>query len=151
MMEKRPPLYVRVFIRFLLHPLSRLNARIYRMSRGRLGGGVGARRVGLLTTTGRKTGLPRTVPLLCFEDGERVLLVAAEGGMPKHPQWYLNLCANPEVRVTLAGRARSMRARTASEDERAAWWPELTRYYRGWAEYQSWTDRVIPVVVCEPG
>lgn len=108
----------------------------------------------LLTTTGRKTGKKRVRPLNCLIDGENVVLVASQGGLPRHPHWYLNLTANPEITVELGLRGRRgpqrMRARTATAEERAELWPRVVRIYRSYESYQSWTDREIPLVICEP-
>ncbi|WP_316043357.1 nitroreductase family deazaflavin-dependent oxidoreductase [Actinomadura sp. CNU-125] len=137
--------------------LSRAHVELYRVTDGRLGatwrfgaafpGGVP---VCLLTTRGRKTGRERTLPLVCMPDGDRVLLVASQGGLPRHPLWYLNLCADPRVVVRLRGDVRRMRARAAAPDERAELWPRVVAFYADYGNYQSWTDREIPVVVCEP-
>lgn len=130
---------------------------LYRRSGGRLGRTwhVGsALRDGvdvcLLTTTGRRSGEPRTVPLLHMADGDRVVVVASQGGLPTNPAWYLNVTARPDVVVEYRGTRRAMRARTADPAERAALWPRLVAMYRDFESYQSWTDREIPVVICEP-
>lgn len=136
---------------------SRVNVRVYRATGGRIGG---TWRIGsafprgvpvcLLTTKGRKTGLPRTQPLLHLIDGDRVILVASQGGLPKNPLWYLNLQSDPEVTVQIRREVRRMRARTADPAERAELWPRLVAMYADFDQYQAWTDRVIPVVICEP-
>ena len=104
----------------------------------------------LLTTRGRKSGKLITKPLLFIEDGERVVLVASHGGSPNDPHWYLNVRAHREVTVQVGSRIRQMWARTASEAERAQLWPRLVAHYADFANYQAWTTRVIPVVICEP-
>lgn len=136
--------------------MSRFNVAAYRATGGRIGGKwrVGSAfpwgiPVCLVTTIGRKTGQPRTAPLLFLEDGDKVVLVASQGGLPKHPLWFRNIQANPEVTVQIKSRIRTMLARVASDEERAAYWPRLTAMYPDFDNYQSWTDRVIPVVVCE--
>lgn len=136
--------------------MSRFNVAAYKATNGRIGGKwrVGSAfpwgiPVCLLTTTGRKTGRPRTAPLLFLEDGDKVVLVASQGGLPKHPLWFRNIQANPEVSVQIRSRVRTMRARVATDEERAVYWPRLTAMYPDFDNYQSWTDRVIPVVVCE--
>ena len=130
---------------------------LYRRTGGRLGKkwhvGSALRRgvpVCLVTTTGRTSGLPRTVPLLYLRDGEDVVLVASQGGLPTHPQWYLNLCADPAVTVEIGRGVYRMRARTADADERARLWPLLVERYADFASYQTWTEREIPVVICSP-
>ncbi|WP_430716461.1 nitroreductase family deazaflavin-dependent oxidoreductase [Rhodococcus rhodochrous] len=136
--------------------MSRFNVAAYRATGGRIGGKwrVGSAfpwgiPVCLVTTIGRKTGQPRTAPLLFLEDGDKVILVASQGGLPKHPLWFRNIQANPEVTVQIKSRVRTMHARVANEEERARYWPMLTAMYPDFDKYQSWTDRVIPVVVCE--
>ena len=104
-----------------------------------------------LHTIGRKTGERRRTMLTSpvHHDG-RVVLVASKGGDDRHPQWYRNLTANPEVEVTIEGTTRTMRARTASPEEKAALWPDIVAAYKGYASYQRRADRDIPVVICEP-
>ena len=137
--------------------MSRVNTWLYQRTGGRVGGNwrVGSALrtpvpVCLLTTTGRKTGEPRTVPLLHIPDGDRVLLVASQGGLPSHPQWYRNILVEPAVTIQVGRRVRSMTAREASPAERAELWPRLVERYADFAEYQANTSRVIPVVICEP-
>jgi deazaflavin-dependent oxidoreductase (nitroreductase family) len=79
-----------------------------------------------------------------------LVLVASFGGDDRHPAWYLNLQANPEVRVTTAGSTRTMIARTATEEERVELWPQITSVFEGYARYQERTERPIPVVILEP-
>ena len=137
--------------------MSTVNTWLYRRSNGRLGGrwrlGAGLRKpvpICLLTTTGRTSGQPRTVPLCFLQDGDAIVLVASQGGLPRHPQWYLNLRARPEVEIEIGPRRRRYSARVADAAERARWWPRLVDLYADFDSYQSWTDREIPVVVCEP-
>ena len=78
------------------------------------------------------------------------MLVASKGGDDRHPEWYLNLTANPEVELTVDGATRPMRARTASTEEKAELWPRIVSAYRGYGGYQRRTTRDIPVVICEP-
>lgn len=103
----------------------------------------------LLTTVGRHTGDPHTVPLLYLRDRDRLVVIASWGGRPQHPHWYLNLKARPDAVVQIDGVSRSVRARTADPNERDRWWPRVVEAYAGYAEYQSRTDREIPVVFLE--
>jgi deazaflavin-dependent oxidoreductase (nitroreductase family) len=122
------------------------------VTRGRVGWQFGPRTVLEVTTTGRKSGQPRTVLLTSpiARDGGYVL-VASKGGYPDHPDWYKNMVTDPRVTVSVAGGAvRQMVARTASADERTAMWPEVVRAYRGYASYQRRTQREIPLVVVSP-
>jgi deazaflavin-dependent oxidoreductase (nitroreductase family) len=124
---------------------------LLRLSGGKVGGSLAGMPVVVLETVGRKSGEPRqtmlTAPVL---DGETVVLVASYGGDDRHPAWYLNLTANPDVHVTLHGERRAMRARTATAEEKAAYWPRIVAAYKGYAGYQRKTDRDIPVVLLTP-
>jgi F420H(2)-dependent quinone reductase len=129
-----------------------LNNVAYRLSNGRVAGNVpSGAPICLLTTTGRLSGRPRTVPLLYvpLADGE-MALVASRGGMPDNPAWFLNLQANPRA-VAQVGPARlDVVARVVEGDEREALWPRLTAAYPHFDAYTSRTDRVIPVLVLTP-
>ena len=105
----------------------------------------------LLEHAGRKSGTRYTTPLLYLEDGRDLVVVASQGGLPRNPQWFANLVANPDTSVHLRKeRARPVRARVAESGERAALWPRLVDLYADFAKYEAWTDREIPVVVLEP-
>jgi deazaflavin-dependent oxidoreductase (nitroreductase family) len=104
-----------------------------------------------LVTTGRKSGKERSTMLsVPIVEDERLVVVASFGGDDRHPAWYLNLQANPEVGVTVAGSTRTMIARTATEEERAELWPQITSTHGGYARYQERTERQIPVVILDP-
>ena len=136
---------------------ARAQVRVFRLTNGRIGSkwriGAGFRKpvpTLLLNHVGRKSGRTFTTPLLYLDDGAVLVIVASQGGLPKNPQWYPNLVAQPDVTVELRGEGvRRVRARTAGPDERAAWWPRLVELYADFDSYQSWTDREIPVVVLE--
>ena len=134
----------------LMKWMARANTWVYRLSKGKLGGTVQNAPVALLTTTGRKTGQSRVSPLLYLREGDRVVLGASRGGSDKHPLWYLNLKANPQVSVQIKDEVLSLTAREANEAERKEYWPKMVAMYPNFEDYQSWTDRQIPVVVCEP-
>jgi deazaflavin-dependent oxidoreductase (nitroreductase family) len=105
----------------------------------------------LLEHVGRKSGKTYETPLLYLQDGRDLVVVASQGGLPKNPQWYANLAAHPDTRVSLKGeKHRPVRARTATPDEREVLWPRLVDLYADFAKYQKWTERTIPVVVLEP-
>jgi deazaflavin-dependent oxidoreductase (nitroreductase family) len=112
-----------------------------------LGGGKGMVPTLLLTTIGRKSGNALTLPLIFGHSGPEYVVVASKGGAPNHPAWYLNLDANPEVRVQVKGDKFAARARTANAAERAALWPKMVGIYAPYDEYQAKTDRQIPVVI----
>jgi deazaflavin-dependent oxidoreductase (nitroreductase family) len=130
--------------------MSRGNTLLYKASGGRLGGTFGKAPVALLTTTGRRSGEPRVAPLLYLRDGERVIFAASRGGSEKTPLWYLNLKADPRVRVQIKSEVLDLTARDATPEERTRYWREFVAVYPTFADYESWTDRVIPLVVCEP-
>jgi deazaflavin-dependent oxidoreductase (nitroreductase family) len=137
--------------------MAAVNVWVFRRTGGRLGSqwriGAGFKNpvpICLVEHTGRKTGLRRTTPLVYLSDGDRVVVVASQAGRPENPMWFGNVVANPAV-VVLVGRSRAqMQARVADEAERALLWPKLVALYPDYDSYQSWTDRVIPVVVLEP-
>jgi deazaflavin-dependent oxidoreductase (nitroreductase family) len=104
----------------------------------------------LLTTTGRRSGLPRTIAIIFGRDGDDYLLVASKGGAPKHPNWYLNLAANPEAEIQVRGERLRVRARTASEAEKPRLWQIMAELWPNYDVYQTRTERVIPVVVLTP-
>lgn len=113
-------------------------------------GGPGILPTLLLTTTGRKSGTPRALPLIYGEDGERYVVIASKGGMPSHPLWYRNLEARPECDLMVGAKALSARARTAVGEERQRLWKKMVEIYRPYVDYQKATERVIPVVVLDP-
>lgn len=105
-----------------------------------------------LHTIGRKSGQRRTAMLTApIVEDDRIVFIASKGGDDRHPDWYRNLVANPDVEVeSLDGTTRAMRARTATPEEKAELWPKVVAAYKGYAGYQKRTDRDIPVVICEP-
>jgi deazaflavin-dependent oxidoreductase (nitroreductase family) len=130
--------------------LTRAHVGVYRVTGGRVGHRIGHTESVLLTTTGRRSGSPRVTPLIATPDGDRLLLVASNGGAPRHPDWYLNLVDHPEVEVRRGAATLTMRARTADTTERATLWPLVVANYQGYAGYERKTERQIPLVVCEP-
>ena len=154
---RRPPGLDHPMVPKLMRLYSQAHVWVYQKTGGRLGNKwrVGAAfprgvPVLLLTTIGRKSGQPKTTPLLYLADGERIIVVGSQGGMRKHPQWYLNLRENADVTVQTGSRVRQMRARIADSQEHAALWPRLVALYADFATYQAWTDRAIPVVILDP-
>ena len=139
----------------LASPLMRLmtvaNVWVYRLTGGRLGGTfLRGAPICLVTTTGKRSGQPRTVALLYITDGDDLVVVASKGGMSKSPAWYHNMRANPGVEVQLGTNTRRMRARRASDAEKAALWPRLVAMYRDYDDYQARTTRNIPVMILSP-
>jgi deazaflavin-dependent oxidoreductase (nitroreductase family) len=100
----------------------------------------------LLTTTGRKSGLPRTTPLLCVPDGDDFYVVASNGGRDAPPAWLANLRADPHALVQFGRRHHRVVADILTGEEKAAVWPRLVAQYSGWDDYQQLTDREIPAV-----
>ena len=128
-----------------------IHRAIFNVSKGRIFGKAFGMPLIELATIGRRSGKARatmlSVPII---DGDRLVLVASFGGDDRHPAWYLNLQANPEVRVTIAGSTHTMIARIATEEEKAELWPRIISVYEGYARYQKRTERPIPVVILEP-
>jgi deazaflavin-dependent oxidoreductase (nitroreductase family) len=125
---------------------------VQKLSGGRFGWDVANMPVLELTTTGRKSGRPRTVLLTSpLRDGDAIVVVASRGGDDHHPAWLVNLRANPDVEVAIGRQPkRPMRARIADPDERARLWPQVVAKYKGYGDYQAKTDREIPLVLLEP-
>jgi len=130
--------------------LGGLHKRLYRLSGGRIGGKFGSAPVLLLTTTGRKSGRPRTQPLLYTRAGDGYAVIASKGGSPSHPLWYRNLQATPAAAVTVGRETRRVRARDAEGEEREELWRAMTGLYAGYDRYAEKTSRQIPVVVLDP-
>lgn len=128
-----------------------LHRGIINATGGRIGGTGFGMPVVQLTTTGRKSGKKRDTMLTTpVYDDNRVVLVASYGGDDHHPSWFLNLRDNPDVELTMKGTSRKMRAHVASADEKAELWPQVVGKYKGYAQYQTRTDRDIPLVILEP-
>jgi deazaflavin-dependent oxidoreductase (nitroreductase family) len=104
----------------------------------------------LLTTTGRRSGEPRTSALIFATDGDDYLVVASMGGAPQHPQWYLNVDANPEAQIQVKADVIDVVARTAGPDEKQRLWQIVAGVWPNYDVYQTRTDRDIPVVVLSP-
>jgi deazaflavin-dependent oxidoreductase (nitroreductase family) len=95
----------------------------------------------LLITTGRKTGQRRPTAVLYLDETDRLVVVGSNFGQPNHPAWSANLLANPEAEVVVRGQHRKVKARLASEDEKASLWPRLLEIYPTWQDYTHRTDR----------
>ncbi|HET6263109.1 MAG TPA: nitroreductase family deazaflavin-dependent oxidoreductase [Chloroflexia bacterium] len=126
------------------------HAAMYRRTGGKVGGKIGEMPVLLLTTTGRKSGQPRTVPLNYFPDGKNYVVTASNSGRDEPPLWYLNLQSNPQATVQVGRATKPVIAKEATPQEKARLWPILTRKARQYAEYQKLTQRDIPMVVLRP-
>jgi len=119
----------------------------YRMTGGLVGGSLGRLPVLLLTTTGRKSGKKRTTPLVYLADGDNFVIIASNGGSDQHPEWWLNLRANPNAEVQVGPDVKYVVAERAEGTERERLWREVNELYHGYEEYQRSTKREIPVVV----
>ncbi len=129
---------------------SRSHVFWYRISGGVLGGKMGSAPIALLTTTGRKSGRRRTTPLQTIEDGENIVFIASNAGHKVHPQWLLNLKANPQATVRIRREESEMVAEEATGEERERLWQKAVDQYAGYDEYKKTAEREIPVVVLKP-
>ena len=128
----------------------KLNTPLYRLSGGRVGGKVGRAPVLLLTTTGRKSGQPRTAPVVYLADGQNVVVINTNAGNAKVPAWSLNLQAKPEAEVEVGRKRYPVRARVAEGEERAELWRRHNEQYAGFDDYERKLDREPAVIVLEP-
>jgi deazaflavin-dependent oxidoreductase (nitroreductase family) len=131
----------------LQNAVTKVHSILYRSSSGVIGGRIANSPVLLLTTTGRRSGKQRTVPLLYLMDGSNVVLMASNGGAVRHPTWWLNLQTTPEAWIQIKGFRRRVKVEQASAAEKQRRWPRLTAMYPGYKRYQEITDRDIPVVI----
>ncbi|WP_327096409.1 nitroreductase family deazaflavin-dependent oxidoreductase [Nocardia vinacea] len=137
--------------------LGKTQVWVYKHTGGRIGGkwrvGAGFRKpvpTLLLEHRGRKTGTIYTTPLLYITDGDDTVIVASQGGLPKHPQWYQNLRADPDAHIQIGRNRYAVHASTADSHQRARLWPLLVDAYADFDTYQAWTEREIPVVILRP-
>ena len=135
----------------LMKAVNVIHRAVYNASGGRIAGKGYGMPVLALTTTGRRSGQPRTVMLTSpLQEGDKIVIVASKGGDDRNPEWFLNLKANPKVEVKLGGRTTPMTAHIPEGEERSDLWQRLTSAHKNYAQYQTKTDREIPVVVLEP-
>jgi len=128
----------------------RMHAAIYRWTGGRIGHSSGRITNLLLTTTGRRSGQARTVPLSYIRDGEDVVVVASNGGADRDPVWWLNLAANPTAEVQIEGKTFTVRARQADDTECERLWPRLQEENVFYSRHRANTERKIPIVLLSP-
>jgi F420H(2)-dependent quinone reductase len=140
----------RLLVRSATRYLGALHRLLYRATGGRVGGRLWDLPVVLLTTTGRRSGKRRTVPLCSFRDGDDVVVIASYGGLDQPPAWWLNLAANPEAELQDGSTRRAVTARNAEPGERERLWAEVTSRAPGYLEYERRTTREIPVVILQP-
>jgi F420H(2)-dependent quinone reductase len=123
---------------------------LYRLAGGRIGGKVQGLPVLLLTTTGRKSGKPRTVPLGYLRDGSTYVIIASSGGLPRHPAWFFNLQSHPEATIQAKEVQVQVRAELANPEKKRELWARLLEVAPGYANYQKRTSRDIPMVILHP-
>jgi deazaflavin-dependent oxidoreductase (nitroreductase family) len=135
----------------LLRRVMGLHTIAYRATRGLIGHRIpGGPSMLLLDHVGARSGAKRTSPLLYFDDGPNLVIIASKGGNPKHPAWFHNLLANPAATVQVGSERRRVRARVATPEERRRLWPRAVETYGNYEQYQRRTERQIPVVILEP-
>jgi deazaflavin-dependent oxidoreductase (nitroreductase family) len=126
---------------------------VYRRTGGRLGGHVPGwpdARILLLDHTGARSGLPRTSPLMYHDEGDRVSVMASKAGQPTNPAWFHNLGADPDTTIQIGPQTREVRARVATDEERAELWPKFVAFYPGYDAFQRTAKgRKIPIVILD--
>lgn len=128
----------------------RVHPTLYRLTKGKVGGRIGALDVIVLTTQGRRTGEPRSVALMGFDDDDRMVVCGSNAGEPQAPAWVHNLRANPRGVVQRGARVFDVVAQEAEGDERARLWERLVALDPGYVEYQARTSRRLPLMVLCP-
>lgn len=138
---------------WLSRRLPKVGPRLHRIGYELSGGRLGSRKrnipVGLLTTTGRRSGRPRITPVMCLDEGARVLVAASNAGNDAPPGWLLNLMEQPTARLRLGAEVEDVRARVLSGRERAECWPRLVAHNPLFADFQARTGREIAIVALE--
>jgi deazaflavin-dependent oxidoreductase (nitroreductase family) len=137
-------------LKFLRGLITSGNVALLRISKGRIGNSFLGVPVLLMTTTGRKSGKPRTRPLYYLAYNHQIVLVASNAGTEKDPAWLLNLKANPEVSVDVDGKNSRMRAHIATAEEKDELWPHLTEMFPTWQMMEDRSKRDFKVVVLDP-
>lgn len=134
----------------LMKVFSKINIFVYRLTNGKLMGSLKGSPICLVTMTGRKSGRRITIPLIYVAHGENVVLIASQAGAPKHPVWYHNLIADPDIDIQAGSVRRAMQVRQASDAEKAEIWPHAVSVYGEFDDYQAKTNRNIPLLICMP-
>jgi F420H(2)-dependent quinone reductase len=141
--EKMPP-------KWIFKLISRMHIFLNRITFGKFFNTLSGKDVCFVTMTGAKSGRRITMPLMWVPYGEGVLLVASQGGAPKHPAWYHNIVKHPDVAVRHRGKVQKLSARVADDAEKLTLWPICDSYFAPYADYRKRTARDIPVFVYEP-
>ena len=139
-----------LIVRLATRHLGALHRVLYSASGGRIGSRIWGLEIVLLTTTGRRSGRARTVPLCSLRDGESFVVIASYGGLDRSPAWWLNLQHEPRATVRLGWNTHYVVAREAMADERERLWRQVTTRAPGYLDYQRRTTRRIPIVLLEP-
>lgn len=133
---------------------ARMHVAIYRLFGGRIGGhlpGWPNARILLLDHVGARSGIRRTSPVICYEDGDTIAIVASKAGQPTNPAWFHNLSAHPETTIQIGSETRRVRARVLTGAERDAWWPRCLSAYPGYEFFRRLAHpREIPIVLLMP-
>ncbi len=149
--EDVDPIPSQALVHWFIRVLTAANVWVFKMSKGRLWKNFpGGFPICIVHTTGRKSGRPRDIALIHLPLEDDVLLVASQGGMERHPVWYHNVVACPDIAITIGGVTTPMRARQVDTAEKQDLWPHLVSLYPDFDEYQARTDRDIPVFRCSP-
>jgi deazaflavin-dependent oxidoreductase (nitroreductase family) len=123
---------------------------LYESTDGAEGNTMQGRPIIILTTTGAKTGKVRKTPLMRVEHDGSYAVVASMGGAPKHPVWYHNIVAHPEVELQDGATRKQYLAHEATGEEKTQWWARATQTWPDYDNYQTKTDRQIPLFVLTP-
>ena len=137
-------------VAFVIKTVSMLHRLVYRLTGGRVGGTFAGAPVLLLTTTGARSGQPRTTPLLYLADGPDFVVAASNGGADRHPGWWRNLLQHPEAEIQIGEERRPVIFEQATPEESRRLWPRLMRLYPDYAVYQQRTSREIPLAILRP-
>src|SRR5215472_1745399 len=133
-------------LKVMLKAMVSMGVFLYRLTGGVIGGSVQSLPVLLLTTTGRKSGKKRTVPLGFLRDGSAYVIIASYGGLPRNPVWFLNLQDHPQATIQVKKRQMQVQAETANPEQKRELWARLAEVAPGYANYQKRTSREIPMV-----
>ena len=139
-----------MIVRLATRYLGALHRVVYSASEGRIGSRIWGLDIVLLTTTGRKSGRPRTVPLCSLRDGESFVVIASYGGLDRSPAWQLNLQHQPRATLQLGRNTHHVVAREATPTEHERLWAQVTARAPGYLRYQRRTTRRIPIVLLQP-
>ena len=136
----------KAFIKLVIN----LHTFFYRLSGGRFGSALGKNKILLLTTRGRKSGREFTTPLVYMDQEKGYLIIASNGGGRHHPDWYYNLKKDPHAKIQIKDLVLKARAEILDEPTRAPIWTRIVAEAPQYGEYESRTDRLIPVVWLQP-